>query len=124
MSILHVALLVVLALLFGIDAYAAVAGVIPIEAIANRFITMPTVIVYFVVFEGLWGTSLGKLLTRTRVVSVRGGKPRFRQIVIRTLSRLVPFEALSFYWSGQWWHDSWSGIRVVRRTPPKRLGAR
>jgi uncharacterized RDD family membrane protein YckC len=70
---------------------------------------------YYVLFEGLFGRTLGKLVTGTRVVTSDGGKPRFLQICGRTLARFVPFEPFSFFGSGpSGWHDRWSETRVVR----------
>jgi uncharacterized RDD family membrane protein YckC len=73
------------------------------------------IVVYYLFFEGLFAVTPGKLLTRTRVVDARGGKPRFLQILGRTFSRLVPFEPFSFFNNpAVGWHDRWSGTRVVR----------
>ncbi len=70
---------------------------------------------YFFVCEALWGRTLAKLITGTRVVSMRGTKPTFDAIGIRTLLRFVPFEPLSFLGKGPGgWHDTWSGTVVVR----------
>ena len=42
------------------------------------------------------------------------GRPTYGQILGRTFSRFVPFEAFSFLPSPVGWHDRWSGTRVVR----------
>lgn len=52
--------------------------------------------IYYIIFEGIWGRTIGKWITKTKVVSLTGRKPKFKQIVIRSLSRLIPFEAFSF----------------------------
>jgi uncharacterized RDD family membrane protein YckC len=74
-----------------------------------------SIFLYYVLFEWLFGCTLGKLITGTRVVRADGERPTLGAIVIRTLSRLVPFEPFSFL-SGerQGWHDRWSETRVVR----------
>lgn len=75
---------------------------------------------YYATFESLTGRTLGKLVTRTRVVSASGGPATLRQILGRSLARQIPFEAFSFLvGSGRGlppvgWHDSLSGTRVVR----------
>jgi uncharacterized RDD family membrane protein YckC len=51
---------------------------------------------YYVFSEGMFGVTLGKLVTGTRVVGLDGSSPRLGAIVVRTLSRLVPFDALTF----------------------------
>ncbi|HEU5074760.1 MAG TPA: RDD family protein [Polyangiaceae bacterium] len=78
------------------------------------FISWPVMIGYYVFFEGVLGATPGKMVTRTRVVGLDGGTPSLGQILGRTLSRFVPFEAFSFLGSGSGWHDRWSKTRVVR----------
>jgi uncharacterized RDD family membrane protein YckC len=78
-------------------------------------IVYPVIMVFYVFFEGVFSATPGKMLTRTRVVSLDGSKPSFGQILGRTFSRFVPFEAFSFLGSGSGWHDRWPKTRVVRR---------
>ena len=70
---------------------------------------------YFLIFEGVFGRTFGKLITRTRVICSKTKKsPSFSQIVSRTFSRFIPFDLFSYlsnYPIG--WHDSISGTRVV-----------
>ncbi|MGF1511408.1 MAG: RDD family protein [Myxococcota bacterium] len=64
--------------------------------------------------ESLWSRTLGKFVTGTRVVGLRG-QPSWPRLLIRTLLRFFPLEALSFY--GPYplgLHDKWSGTRVVK----------
>ena len=83
--------------------------------------------IYYLVFEGLWGRTLGKLITGTAAVHSRtGGRIGFGALLGRTLARFVPFEAFSFLGSeASGWHDKWSGTKVVdlkkpaeKRVPP------
>jgi uncharacterized RDD family membrane protein YckC len=75
---------------------------------------------YYLLFEGLMGRTLGKLVTRTRVVSADDKGLSFGRIFVRTVSRFVPFEALSFWFGdGQMWHDSWSQTAVMTTRAPK-----
>ena len=70
---------------------------------------------YYVLFEFFVGWTPGKLLTRTRVVSETDGSVGFQQLLLRSVIRLVPFEALSFLGSPPvGWHDRWSRTRVIR----------
>jgi uncharacterized RDD family membrane protein YckC len=85
---------------------------------AIPFVSLPMTIGYYLVLEGIWGTSIGKIVTRTKVIDASGGRPSFAQILGRTLSRFVPFDALSFLWAEHGWHDAWSGTRVVRTIAP------
>jgi uncharacterized RDD family membrane protein YckC len=68
---------------------------------------------YYAGFEVASGRTLGKFITRTRVVRTDGTAPTTAQILGRTLARLTPFEALSFLARANW-HDRWSGTVVVR----------
>ncbi|WP_163397974.1 RDD family protein [Flavobacterium fluviatile] len=60
------------------------------------------------------GRTAGKFVTGTIVVNQNGKKPNLIAIIIRTLSRLIPFDAFSFLGkSGKIWHDSISKNYVV-----------
>ena len=91
----------------------AVMGLIGQADLAG-FISWPVMIAYYVLCEGVFCATPGKLVTRTRVVGVDGFKASFLQILGRTMTRFVPFEAFSFLGNGSGWHDRWSSTRVVR----------
>jgi uncharacterized RDD family membrane protein YckC len=67
---------------------------------------------YYVVMEGAFGLTLGKLVTGTRVVNGMGAKPSWGTILGRSFARIVPFEPFSFF-GNTGWHDSWTETRVV-----------
>jgi uncharacterized RDD family membrane protein YckC len=75
---------------------------------------------YYLLMEGLFGRTLGKMITGTRVVNWKTGqKPGIGALVGRTLARFVPFEAFSFLGSEPGgWHDRWSGTMVVDLKKP------
>lgn len=60
------------------------------------------------------GRSLGKLITGTMVVNDNGSLPSSNDFLKRNFSRIVPFDALSFFGT-RGWHDSWSDTKVVKR---------
>ncbi|UII24203.1 RDD family protein [Fulvivirga ligni] len=69
---------------------------------------------YYVTMEATLGKTVGKFITRTKVVTVDGAKPSFGQILGRTVSRIIPFERFSFFGSEPvGWHDSLPGTRVI-----------
>jgi uncharacterized RDD family membrane protein YckC len=73
----------------------------------------------YVLPEWLFGRTLGKLVTGTKVVSLDRGRPSFLRIVSRTLVRFVPFEPFSFVFGDlTGWHDDWSRTRVVQSRDP------
>jgi uncharacterized RDD family membrane protein YckC len=73
-------------------------------------------LVYYLFFEGLLGITPAKLLTGTQVTDESGNKPRFGNILGRTLSRFIPFDALSFLFA-RGWHDSISDTYVLNNGP-------
>lgn len=72
------------------------------------------VILYYTIIETLTGRSIGKYITKTKVVTHEGLKPTFENILIRSLSRVIPFDSFSFLGTeGKGWHDSISKTYVV-----------
>lgn len=70
--------------------------------------------IYYLTFETLTGRTPAKHVTKTKVINMEGEKPDFPTILIRTLCRFIPFDALSFLFTeGSGWHDRFSGTRVV-----------
>ncbi len=70
---------------------------------------------YYSFFEALTGRSIAKFITGTKVVDENGNKPTFDAILLRSLCRYIPFNALSFLGSDAvGWHDSLSKTRVIK----------
>lgn len=70
---------------------------------------------YDFIFEAIWQRTPAKFITGTKVVTSTGAKPSVRTILIRTLARFVPFDAISFGGSRvRGWHDRWSGTYVIK----------
>lgn len=66
--------------------------------------------------EYFWQQTPGKLLTNSIVIDEYGNKPNFRQIALRSLIRIVPFEAFSCLGDFSYgWHDRWSDTFVVKK---------
>lgn len=58
------------------------------------------------------GRTIGKYITGSKVVCIDGTQPTFNDYFIRNISRLVPFDVLSFLGENGW-HDKWSETRVI-----------
>jgi uncharacterized RDD family membrane protein YckC len=97
----------------GISVETSEGIVVGVVTVANTLIFYLT---YYLVLEATTSRTLGKLLTGTHVVNDDFGKPSFRQVVGRTLARLIPFEAFSFLGPiGCGWHDRLAKTYVVKR---------
>lgn len=70
---------------------------------------------YYLILESLFGRTLGKVFTKTKVVDRQGNKPSFWRIFGRSLSRYIPFEPFSFLFGAypMGWHDTISKTLVV-----------
>lgn len=72
------------------------------------------ILIYYTLMEYKFGKTLGKFVTRTKVISTNGNPLSFAQCTGRVLCRIIPFEALSGLLSnGVFWHDSIPKTLVV-----------
>ncbi len=71
---------------------------------------------YYIFFEVNTGKSIAKFYTKTRVCSIDGTALTYKKIIIRTLCRFLPFDALSFFFieDNNGWHDVFSKTKVVK----------
>ena len=61
---------------------------------------------YYFILELTIGQTNGKMVTKTRVVNSNNSeKPNFTKIFIRTISRLIPIDFLSYLFSSNGIHD-------------------
>lgn len=72
-------------------------------------------LVYYTLFEYVTGGyTMGKLITKTRVVTRKGKKPSFWHCVGRSFGRVIPFDWLGiFVTDGRCFHDLISSTYVV-----------
>lgn len=72
------------------------------------------ILLYYSLMEYQFGKTLGKFITRTRVISTTGNPLTFLQCAGRVLCRIIPFEAFSgLFTDGVFWHDSIPKTLVV-----------
>ena len=82
----------------------------------KAFSALVIVILYYGLTDLYFSRSLAKYFTKTVVVLKDGSKPDFKTILIRTLCRLIPFDAFSFLGNvPRGWHDSLSQTYVVKK---------
>jgi len=79
---------------------------------ARNLFDLALIFTYFYGLESSLGQTVGKMLTKTKVVSDNGEKPTTQQMLVRTISRFIPLEPV-LYIGGNWLHDSLSRTRVV-----------
>jgi uncharacterized RDD family membrane protein YckC len=74
-------------------------------------------VIHIFLGELLFGRTLGKLVTGTKVVSTNSENLRYIQVFVRTLVRAFPIEMISFLGKNPiGWHDSLSKTMVVDAT--------
>lgn len=85
------------------------------DPLMDKLLTAIIFIVFYMITEILLkGKTIGKYITKTKVVMEDGSNPKPSDIVLRSLCRLIPFDAFSFLGSeGRGWHDSVSNTYVV-----------
>ncbi len=70
--------------------------------------------IYCLLMEAVWGQTLGKMISGTRVVDYSGGKPSFGRILWRSILRLYPFDLMSFVFGYEYGaHDRLSRTKII-----------
>jgi len=73
-------------------------------------------LVYYIFFETLFARTVGKFISQTIVVDEDGERPSHSVVLIRSLSRLIPFYEISFFGiPSRGWHDRISKTYVVNK---------
>ncbi len=86
-----------------------------ISTLMDYTISISLTLIYYIVLETFFAKTIGKAITKTTVVLENGKKASSSDIIIRTFSRLVPFEPFSFLGEDAYgWHDQWSDTYVVK----------
>jgi len=100
---------VLVALVFGEK------GITFLTSIPDLLLGVISMSIYYIVFEGITGKTIGKYITGTKVVTENGEKAPLIKIIGRTLCRFIPFEVLSFFGPlERGWHDSIPNTYVIK----------
>lgn len=67
---------------------------------------------FFICEKAFRGYTAGKLVTGTRAIRLDGKELTFKDALLRTLCRLIPFETVSAL-NGPPWHDTWTKTTVI-----------
>lgn len=79
-------------------------------------------LVYYGFFEISFQKTPGKMITKTIVINEFAEKPEFPEMILRTLCRLIPFEALSCLGeNSRDWHDRLSRTWVISEFELKKI---
>lgn len=73
-----------------------------------------TFIGYYAFMEIKFQKTVGKFITKTKVVKMSGEKPQNGDIITRTFCRLIPFDRISFLFVKNGIHDILSKTKVVK----------
>ena len=80
----------------------------------SYIISLFNYLIYYTFCEKVFnGYTLGKLITGTKALRNDGQPLTLKDAFMRSLSRLVPFEAISAF-GGYPWHDSWTNTQVIK----------
>lgn len=74
-----------------------------------------TLVVYYLISEGVFGNSLGKKASLSKVVDKDGKRPNFFQIVIRSIVRLIPIDFVWIPFTDRTLHDIISKTYVIEK---------
>jgi uncharacterized RDD family membrane protein YckC len=73
-----------------------------------------TFIGYYAIMEIKFQKTVGKFITKTKVVKMNGERPENSDIITRTFCRLIPLDRISFLFTKNGIHDSLSKTKVVK----------
>ncbi|QIH38681.1 RDD family protein [Flavobacterium sp. Sr18] len=86
-----------------------------LSIVESFFFGLVILFFYYGLTEMYFSRTFGKYFTKTMVVKHDGSRPNMKSIIIRTLSRLIPFEPFSFLTAERGWHDTLSVTYVVKK---------
>ena len=86
------------------------------QMLLGYVIMFTTFIGYYAIMEIKFQKTIGKFVTKTRVVKMNGEKPENSDIISRTFCRLIPFDRVSFLFTKNGIHDFLSKTKVVKDT--------
>jgi uncharacterized RDD family membrane protein YckC len=83
--------------------------------ISYLFAVIHYIFYYTICEKAFKGYTLGKLISGTRAIRNDGQELTLKDCILRSLSRMVPFEVFSGLGSScEPWHDTWTNTRVIK----------
>ena len=83
-------------------------------SIIGFLILVVTYIAYYSIMEIKFQKTIGKFITKTKVVKLNGQKPSNSDIISRSFYRFLPFDRISFLFVKNGIHDFLSKTKVVK----------
>jgi uncharacterized RDD family membrane protein YckC len=84
------------------------------SVLLQYLLSITSFLTFFTIVEGASnGKTLGKLVTGTRAQKMDGSRLTWKDAFLRSVCRLVPFEAFSAF-GGLPWHDKWTDTIVTK----------
>jgi hypothetical protein len=84
------------------------------QMLLGYLIFFASYIAYYVFMETKYQKTVGKFITKTKVVKTNGTKPELGDIVRRTFCRLIPFDRISFLFTQNGFHDRLSDTTIIK----------
>jgi len=69
---------------------------------------------YYIFMETKYQKTIGKFMTRTKVVMRNGSKPEINDILRRTFCRLIPLDNVSYLFNSNGYHDRLSDTTLIK----------
>ncbi|WP_282124727.1 RDD family protein [Algibacter mikhailovii] len=88
-----------------------------ISGLLTLITILGTFLAYYAVMEIKFQKTIGKFITKTKVVKIDGNKPTASEIIIRTICRLIPFDGISYLFVKNGLHDYLSKTKVIKDNP-------
>ncbi len=84
------------------------------------FILISIYTIYYSTMEYKFGKTIGKFITKTKVVTENSLPPTYNTCFFRSIVRIIPFEPISILFDQtQAWHDRWTKTYVVKEPKVK-----
>jgi len=91
-----------------------IAGNSGTAVLIQYLISFTIMLAYYTILEGTSGRTLGKLITGSIAVKQDGSKLSWKDALLRSLCRMIPFEPFSALGVSPW-HDSITRTIVIRK---------
>ena len=85
-----------------------------VQMLLGYFIFFASFVGYYAFMEIKYQKTIGKFITKTKVVTKKGTKPNVGDILRRTFCRLIPFDRVSYLFTQNGFHDRLSETIVIK----------